>query len=50
MPRTRSNRPRSAINGCAAVGVLVGARRSLYRILADHPGDEGEAEGREEES
>jgi hypothetical protein len=24
----------------AAVGVLVDARRGLYQILADHPGDE----------
>ena len=26
----------------AAIGVLVEARRGLYRILADHPGDDGE--------
>jgi DNA-binding PadR family transcriptional regulator len=37
-----------------AVGVLVEARRSLYQILADHPGDDGEIdeldETHEEES
>jgi DNA-binding PadR family transcriptional regulator len=37
-----------------AVGVLVEARRSLYQILADHPGDDGEVdeldETHEEES
>jgi len=37
----------------AAIGVLVEARRSLYQILADHPGDEvddlGDHTDREEE-
>jgi DNA-binding PadR family transcriptional regulator len=37
----------------AAVGVLVDARRALYQILADHPGDEvddlGDRDDREEE-
>ena len=27
-----------------AIGVLVEARRGLYRILADHPGDDGEVD------
>ena len=32
-----------------AIGVLVEARRGLYRILADHPGDDGEVDVLEEE-
>jgi DNA-binding PadR family transcriptional regulator len=32
-----------------AIGVLVEARRALYRILADHPGDDGEVDVLEEE-
>jgi DNA-binding PadR family transcriptional regulator len=32
-----------------AIGVLVEARRALYRILADHPGDDGEVDVLEED-
>ena len=32
-----------------AIGVLVEARRGLYRILADHPGDDGEVDVLEED-
>ena len=32
-----------------AIGVLVEARRGLYRILADHPGEDGEVDVLEEE-
>jgi hypothetical protein len=32
-----------------AIGVLVEARRGLYRILADHPGDDGEVDVLEEQ-